>query len=125
MLLSRTQTRFNPAFWQLPDEIDKAGQAGFDTTPLIMQFHKLLALPIALIAMTIIAAGAALKLSREGSTLLFLITGAALGFAVYFADTVISAFGETGAIPPILASWSIPLLVLFLGLAYLSYIEDG
>jgi lipopolysaccharide export system permease protein len=123
----RAQTRSgrHPPFWRLRGEINKARQSGFDVTPLIMQFHKLLALPITLIAMAIIAAGASLNMSREGGTLKLMITGAALGFGVYFVDNIISAFGETGALPPLLAAWSVPLLVLCGGLVYLAKIEDG
>lgn len=124
-LRSQTQTNKNPPFWKIRSEISKAKKAGFDTTPLIMQFHKLIALPLSLIAMAVIAAGAALNMSRSGGTLRLLIAGGALGFGVYFADNIIGAFGETGALPPILAAWAVPLLVLSGGLAFLSKIEDG
>lgn len=123
-LRAQTQTNKNPPFWGILPEISKARQAGFDATPLILQLHKLIALPITLIAMAIIAAGAALNMSRSGGTLRLLIAGGALGFGVYFADNIISAFGETGALPPILAAWAVPLLVLSGGLAFLSKIED-
>lgn len=124
-LRSRAQTNKKPPFWKILGEISKAKRAGFDATPLIMQFHKLLALPITLIAMATIAAGATLNNAREGGTLKLLITGATLGFGVYFVDNIISAFGETGALPPVLAAWSVPLLVLSCGIFFLSKIEDG
>jgi len=112
-------------FWKLKGEIQKTEKAGFSAINLKMQFNKLLALPIMLIAMTIIAAGVSMHLSREGGTLRLLITGCALGFAVYFADNVVSAFGEAAILPIVLAAWAIPLFVLLCGLAYLSKIEDG
>jgi lipopolysaccharide export system permease protein len=124
-LRSRAQTDKKPPFWKIRGEISKAKRAGFDATPLIMQFHKLLALPITLIAMATIAAGASLHVAREGGTLKLLITGAILGFGVYFTDNIISAFGEIGSLPPILAAWSVPLLVLSCGIFFLSKIEDG
>ncbi len=120
-----TQGRKNPPFWQILGEINKARSAGFDPTTLIMQWHKLLALPLTLIAMAIIAAGASLNMSREGGTLRLLIVGAAIGFGVYFVDNLIGAFGETGTLPPVIAAWSVPLLVLSGGLVFLSWIEDG
>lgn len=124
-LRSRAQTDKKPPFWKIRSEISKAKQAGFDATPLIMQFHKLLALPITLIAMATIAAGASLHVAREGGTLKLLIIGGALGFGVYFTDNIISAFGEIGSLPPVLAAWSVPLLVLSCGIFFLSKIEDG
>ena len=124
-LRSRSQSTRQPAFWKLLGEIRNAKMAGFDTSRLILQLNRLLALPITLIAMTIIAAATSLNMSREGGTLRLMILGAALGFGVYFIDNIIMAFGETGALPPVLAAWSVPLLVLFLGIALLSRIEDG
>jgi len=124
-LRMRSQTNRNPPFWRLRKEIKKAEMAGFDNTRLVMQWHKLLALPLTLAAMAVIAAGASLNLSREGGTLRLLIAGGALGFGVYFVDNLIAAFGETGTLPPAVAAWFIPLLVLSCGLVFLSWIEDG
>jgi len=114
-----------PPFWDIPETIRKTERAGFSTVSLKMQLNKLLALPIMLIAMTVIAAGVSMHLTREGGTLRLLIIGGVLGFAVYFADNVVSAFGQAAALPIILAAWAIPLFVLFLGLSYLARIEDG
>ena len=114
-----------PPFWDIPETIKKTERAGFSTIGLRMQLNKLLALPIMLIAMTVIAAGVSMHLTREGGTLRLLIIGGVLGFAVYFADNVVSAFGEASAIPILLAAWAIPLFVLFFGISYLSKIEDG
>jgi len=66
-----------------------------------------------------------MHLTREGGTLRLLITGSALGFAVYFADSIVSAFGEASVLPIIFAAWSIPVFVLCAGLSYLAHIEDG
>jgi len=114
-----------PPFWDIPKTIRKTERAGFSTVGLRMQLNKLLALPIMLIAMTILAAGVSMHLTREGGTLRLLIIGGVLGFAVYFADNVVSAFGEASALPIILAAWAIPLFVLLFGLSYLAKIEDG
>jgi lipopolysaccharide export system permease protein len=124
-LRARSQTGKSPPFWQINSEIKKAKNAGFDTTRLVMHLHKLLALPLTLVAMAVIAAGASLNMSREGGTLRLLIAGGALGFGVYFVDNLIGAFGETGTLPPVVAAWSVPLLVLSCGLVFLSWIEDG
>jgi len=114
-----------PPFWDIPATIRKTERAGFSTVSLRMQLNKLLALPIMLVAMTVIAAGVSMHLTREGGTLRLLIIGGLMGFAVYFADNVVSAFGEASALPIILAAWAIPLFVLFFGLSYLARIEDG
>ncbi len=112
-------------FWEIRREIEKIESAGFSAASLKMRFNKLLALPILLIAMTIIAASVSMRLNREGGALRLLVTGAVLGFIVYFADNLISAFGEAAIIPTLLAAWTIPLLVLLCGIGCLSKIEDG
>lgn len=124
-LRTQSQTGQNPPFWQINAEIRKAKNAGFDTSRLVMHLHKLLALPLTLIAMAVIAAGASLNMAREGGTLRLLIAGGALGFGVYFIDNLVGAFGETGTLPPVVAAWSVPLLVLSCGLTFLSWVEDG
>jgi len=75
--------------------------------------------------MTIIAAAVSMRLTREGGTLKFMLTGAMLGFGVFFIENMIRAFGEAGSISVSMAVWIIPLFVLACGLTYLSRIEDG
>ena len=124
-LRSNADTVTDPPFWEIPQAIQKTEQAGFSALSLRMQFNQLLSLPVMLIAMTFIAAGVSLNLTREGGTLRLLIIGAALGFAVYFIDNMITAFGQVAVLPVRLASWSIPIFVLLAGISYLSKIEDG
>lgn len=115
----------NPSFWKIPGQIAANEAAGYSSRMLRLQFHKLLALPITLIAMTFIAAAVSMHLTRQSGTIRLLITGAAIGFLVYFADNVINAFGGSAIIPVILASWAMPLFTLFFGISYLTRIEDG
>lgn len=115
----------NPQFWQMNSEIQKIRVAGFSAVPLQIKFHKLLALPLTLIAMAIIAAGVSMQMTRSGGTLRLLIIGSALGFGVFFANNMMTAFGETGSLPAVLSAWATPIFVLLIGLARLCTIEDG
>lgn len=112
-------------FWSLPSVISENRQAGFSTRSLRLEFNRLLSLPILLIGMTFIAAGVSMRLTREGGTLRLVITGVALGFVVFFANSLVSAFGEASVVPVTLAAWAVPIMVLLLGVAYLSLVEDG
>jgi len=114
-----------PPFWELPGNIKNLDNAGFSTVTYRLQLHKLLSLPLTLIAMTIIAAGVSMHLTRQGGTLRLMFAGAVIGFTVFFIENIIRAFGEAGSIPIRLAVWSIPIFVLLCGIAYLSRIEDG
>lgn len=112
-------------FWKILSEIKKVKMAGFSTTSLQMQWQSLLVLPITLIAMALIAAGATLHLSRGGGTFRLLISGCILGFAVFFVENIIRAFGQSGSLPVFMAVWIVPFFVLFCSVAYLAKIEDG
>lgn len=124
-LRDRTIDQSRTAFWSLPATIAENEKAGFSTRTLRLEFNRLLSLPVLLIAMTFIAAGVSMRLTREGGTLRLLITGTALGFAVFFANSLVSAFGEVSIVPVIFAAWTVPLIVLCLGVAHLAAIEDG
>jgi len=124
-LREQSGQRVDPPFWAIREEIKANETAGFSARKLRLQFHKLLALPFMLIAMTLIAAGVSMFLVRGGGTLRLLITGAIMGFGVFFADSVITAFGEVAILPVILAAWTCPALVLLLGVIHLDRIEDG
>ncbi|GLQ19919.1 LptF/LptG family permease [Algimonas porphyrae] len=117
--------RAQAGFWEMPTTIRENEKAGFSARDLRLKFNRLLSLPVMLIAMTFIAAGVSMSLTREGGTLRLLITGSALGFTVFFADSMVGAFGEVAILPVYVAAWSIPLIVLFLGVGYLAKIEDG
>ena len=75
--------------------------------------------------MTFIAASVSMHMTRSGGTLRLLIMGATLGFGVFFADSVITAFGEVAILPVFLAAWTCPILVLLLSIVHLAKIEDG
>lgn len=125
VLSEQADGRALAGFWDMPQTIRENENAGFSARELRLKFNRLLSLPIMLIAMTFIAAGVSMSLTREGGTLRLLITGTTLGFAVFFADSMVSAFGEVAIIPIYVAAWSVPLIVLFLGIGHLAKIEDG
>lgn len=112
-------------FWSMPQTIRDNEAAGFSARDLRLRFNRLLALPIMLIAMTFIAAGVSMNLTRQGGTLWLSIVGAGIGFLVFFADSAVSAFGEVAVLPIYVAAWSVPLFVLMLGISHLARIEDG
>jgi len=124
-LREQSGQQVSPPFWSIHEEIRANEEAGFSARKLKLQLHKLLALPFLLVAMTFIAASVSMHLVRSGGTLRLLIMGATMGFAVFFADSVVTAFGEVAILPVILAAWTVPLLVLLLGIAHLAKIEDG
>ncbi len=112
-------------FWALPEQITASQNAGFSTIGLRLQWHKLLSLPLMLIALTVIAAGVSMGNMRSGGVFRLMLAGAATGFFVFFFNNLFGAFGQAQTLSIIAASWTVPILVLFLGVAYLARIEDG
>ena len=124
-LLDHSKTSRKTQFWALPEQITAARSAGFSTVGLKLQWHKLLSLPLLLTGLTVIAAAVSMGNMRSGGVITLMLAGAATGFFVYFFNTLIGAFGEAQTLSIIAASWTVPVLVLLLGLAYLARLEDG
>ena len=114
-----------PPVWKLPGLIAAQARAGYATLLPQMKLWKLAALPVLLVAMTLIGASVSMRLSREGGTWRLILTGAVIGFAVFFASVFVEAFGEVGTLPPLIAAWTVPLLALIGGVTFLAKLEDG
>ncbi len=112
-------------FWELPNQSRVLREAGFSSVQYELRWQRLLALPITLAAMTLVASAACLRLSRRGGALQLTFTAAAVGFAVYFADNMLAALGSTSVLPIMLAAWAAPLLTLLGGLYVIASMEDG
>jgi lipopolysaccharide export system permease protein len=113
------------AFWKLPAAINQTRQAGFAATTYELRYHQLLATPVLLAAMSILAAAFSLRLMRLGGLALVAGAGVALGFAFYFFNAFCGALSKADVIPAALAAWAPPLVALLVGLSVLFYTEDG
>jgi lipopolysaccharide export system permease protein len=113
------------SFWALPGFIDTLEQAGFSAVRHRLHLHALLALPMLLFAMGIIAATFSLRLTRRGGTGLLIAGGVLVGFVLYFFSELVQAAGQSGTIPVTLAAWSPAGVSVLLGLATLLHLEDG
>jgi len=113
------------SFWELPRFIRLAEQAGFTAVPHRLHFYTMLATPLLLCAMILLAAVFALRVQR-GRGLGFLVVGAVLaGFLLYFANTLTRALGMSGIVPITLAAWAPAAIATLLGVAFLLHLEDG
>lgn len=112
------------AFWKLPSHIQTLQESGFNPSRLQVHFHVLLARPLMLAAMVLIAAGVAMRLPRSGSAFLFIITGVFIGMTIFFTSSFMQALGTSQQIPIILAAWSPALLSLLLGISLILHLEE-
>ena len=113
------------SFWDLPDFIENLDKAGFSALRHRLYWHSLLAAPLLLCAMVLIAATFTLKQSQRASTSYLIVGGILAGFLLFFFSDVVSALGLRESIPVVLAAWTPSGISSLLGLAMVFHLEDG
>lgn len=111
--------------WQLPGYIAAAGNSGIDVTRHQVRFQSMLALPILLMAMVMVAACFSLPTGRMFTTGQTIGMSILCGFALFLFNDFIVLMGELSLMPVILASWTPALIALLLSISYLLTTEDG
>lgn len=113
------------SFWQLPAFIVAMENAGFSAARHRLHYQTLLAVPLLLCAMLLIAASFSLRLTRRGGIGLMLGLGVGVGFLLYFVIELVQPFGLNGTLPVALAAWAPTGICLMLGGSLLFHLEDG
>lgn len=113
------------ALWKLPRFIRVLEETGFSPVAHQLQFHALLAEPVLLAAMVLIAAIFSLRLTRRGGTIVLVGAGVLAGFFLFLLTHVIQALGLGASVPVILAAWTPAGVSLLIGLTFLLHLEDG
>jgi lipopolysaccharide export system permease protein len=113
------------SFWNLRRQARLLREAGFAAQAYDLHWQRLLATPLTLIAVTVVATAASLRLARRGGAFQLAAVGASVGFMLFFAESFLAAFGDTGAMPVVLAAWSAPAFTLLGGLYVIASVEDG
>ena len=128
LTLERIQNSFSPpetlSFWALPGFIDVLEESGFSSVKHHLHWHSLLAGPLLLCAMVLIAATFSLRFTRRGTWVL-VVGGLLTGFLFYFLSDLVLALGLSGKLPPILAAWTPAGIFTLVGVAGLFHLEDG
>ncbi len=113
------------SFWSLPGLAEQTAKAGLDPTAYRLKFQELLARPILLAAMVLVAACFSLRFFRMGGVEVMVSGGVAAGFVLYVATKVINDLGEAGFISAVAAGWSPGLVGCLFGVYVLLHQEDG
>ena len=111
--------------WQLPGYIAAAGKSGIDVTRHEVRLQSLLALPILLMAMVMVAACFSLPTGRMFTSGQTLGLSVLCGFGLFLFNDFIVLMGELNLMPPIMASWVQAFIALLLSIRYLLTTEDG
>jgi lipopolysaccharide export system permease protein len=112
-------------FFELPAKMRAAWSFGLNANGFGMQFHSLIALPMLLVAMTLIAATVSMRFARLGQSVTMILSGVVAGFLLYVMTVLVKAFGTAGIVPPVVAAWIPVVVAMFFGVTFLLYREDG
>ncbi len=113
------------SFWALPSFIEAARNAGLPAFQFELQYQLLLARPLLLVAMVLIAATVSLRVFRFGNIGRMILGGVGAGFVLYVAGEVARGLGGAGVVPPVLAAWSPAVIASSIGFTVLLHQEDG
>jgi lipopolysaccharide export system permease protein len=129
LTVSRVQESFaSPdtlSFWKLPDFIALLDRSGFSSIRHRLHFQALLALPLLCSTMALVAAGFSMRPARRGGVAKMIASGVTTGFALFVVSKIAEEFGQTGALPVVLAAWVPAVSGTMLALALLLHTEDG
>lgn len=113
------------SFWELPGFIRLLEASGFSSQRHQLYFDTLLARPLLLAAMVLIAASFSLRMHRAGGATMMIAVGIASGFLLYFLSDIVFALGLSSTIPTMLAAWTPAGVSWLVGVSLLLHLEDG
>jgi lipopolysaccharide export system permease protein len=120
--LARPETM---SFWVMPSYIELLESAGFSALRHRIYLQSLLASPLLLAAMVVIAATFSLRPTRRGGVGRMIATGVGTGFLLYLASDLLLALGLSARLPAVLAAWAPAGVSTLLASALLLHLEDG
>ena len=127
--ISKTNaSRANPgamSSWYLPGFIAVLENDGFSATRHRLYWQSLLAMPILLCAMVLIASSFSLRLARRGGVAIYIGSGVLFGFLLFSLSDVVFALGLSSSLPVPLAAWTPAAFSMLLGLAVILHPEAG
>jgi len=113
------------SFWELPGFIEVLEKTGFSAQRHRLHLNSLLAEPLLLCAMILIAAVFSLRHTRRSGVFMAVAGGVLVGFVLFLASKFVLAVASSGAVPVALAAWTPALATTLVGLATLLHLEDG
>ena len=113
------------SFWALPGFINLLDRSGFSSIRHRLHFQALLALPLLCATMALVSAGFSMRPARRGGVAQMIACGVAAGFVLFVVSKMAEEFGQSGALPVVLAAWVPAASGLMLAIALLLHTEDG
>ncbi len=89
---------------------------GYNDTRYLVNMHAHIASPFASIVMVLVGIPFALHRGRNSSLSFGIVVSVMVGVAYFILHSVAMAFGYSGVLPPVLATWSANILIGLTGL---------
>jgi len=112
-------------FWSLRPLAAQTERAGLDATAYRLRYQELLARPLMLAAMVLVAASFSLRFFRMGGVAIMVSGGVAAGFVLYVGTKLVSDLGGAGFLSTTIAGWSPAVAGCLFGVLVLLHKEDG
>jgi lipopolysaccharide export system permease protein len=113
------------SFWRLPALVAQTVRAGLDPTAYALKYQELLARPLMLASMVLVAACFSLRFFRIGGIEYMVSGGVVAGFVLYVATKVVSDLGAAGFLSTYVAGWAPAVIGCLFGVYILLQQEDG
>ncbi|ALK08477.1 LPS export ABC transporter permease LptG [Blastochloris viridis] len=113
------------SFWDLPDAIVAAREAGLSPARFQLQYQSLIARPLLFLAMVMIAAAVSLRFFRVGGVAPMILGGVVAGFLLYVGSELAEDLASAGMIGVVPAAWGPAAATVLLGFMVLLQQEDG
>jgi len=113
------------SFWELPGAIELVRAAGLSPARYEIQYQVLLARPLFLATMVLIAAAVSLRVFRLGGVGRMVAIGVLSGFLLYVGSQLSEQMGEGGFLHPIVAGWLPVVSAAMIASSVLLNQEDG
>ncbi len=113
------------SFWDLPGFIKVLEETGFSAVGHRLHWNSLLAEPLLICALVLIAAAFSLRHNRRTGVILTAAGGVATGFLLFFVTDLVLQLGRSASVPVVLVAWTPAAASTLLGLTTLLHLEDG
>lgn len=108
-------------FIDLYHEIDKLRDEGYSTIRHQVNMQTHLAAPFASIVMVLLGIPFALHRGRSASLASGIVISILVGVAYFILDSIATAFGYSGILSPIIATWASNILFILIGLWFILF----
>jgi len=112
-------------FWSLSPLAAQIERAGLDARGYRLRYQTLIARPLMLVAMVLVAASFSLRFFRMGGVGFMVSGGVAAGFVLYVATKLVGDLGGAGFVSTPVAGWSPAVVGCLFGVIVLLHQEDG